>query len=92
MEHPLIFLVSSILSLINMALLVYIIISFLISFNILNRHQGLVSTVYQALERLLEPMLRPIRKHLPDLNGIDISPIVLILILRFLEYAMHYYL
>ncbi len=92
MEHPLIYLITSVISLISLALFIYIIISFLISFNILNRHQGLVSTIYQALERLFEPMLAPIRKYLPDLNGIDISPIVLILILNFLEYAIHYYL
>lgn len=90
--HPLVYLLTSVISLINLALFIYIIISLLISFNILNRHQPLVSKIYYALERLMEPMLRPIRKHLPDLNGIDVSPIVLILLLNFLEYALVFYL
>ena len=90
--HPLVFLITSILSLINIALFIYIIISLLISFNILNRNQPLVYTVYQALSRLFEPMLKPIRQYLPDLGGIDISPIVLIIFLRFFEYCIAYYL
>lgn len=90
--HPLVYLLTSLLSLVNFALIAYIIINLLISFNILNRQQPLVSKIYYALGRLLEPLLEPIRKFLPDLNGIDISPIILIIILRFLEYALVYYL
>jgi len=90
--HPLIYLLSSVLSLINIALIVYIVISLLINFNILNRHQPLVSRVEYALGRLLEPLLRPIRQMLPDMGGIDLSPIVIILLLQFLEYALVYYL
>lgn len=90
--NPIIYLLTSVISLINFALIVYIIISLLISFNILNRHQPLVAKIYYALGRLLEPMLKPIRKYLPDLNGIDISPIILILFLNFLEYALVFYL
>ena len=90
--HPLIYLVTSLISLINLALIIYIVISLLISFNILNRHQPLVSKIYYALGRLLEPLLEPIRRFLPDLNGLDVSPIVLIIGLNFLEYALIYYL
>ncbi len=90
--NPFIYLLTSIISLISFLLIVYIVISLLISFNILNRNQMLVSKVYYALGRLLEPLLEPIRKLLPDLNGLDISPILLIIILNFLEYALIYYL
>lgn len=90
--HPIVYLLSSLISLLSFVLLVYVILSLLISFNILNRHQPLVSRVYYALERLLEPLLSPIRRTLPDLGGIDISPVILILLLNFLEYAITYYL
>lgn len=89
--NPIIYLLTTIISLINLLLIVYIVISLLISFNILNRNQPLVAKIYYALGRLLEPMLEPIRKLLPDLNGIDISPIFLIIALNFLEYALVYY-
>lgn len=90
--NPFIYLLTSIISLISFLLIVYIVISLLISFNILNRNQTLVSKVYYALGRLVEPLLEPIRKALPDLNGIDISPIILIILLNFVEYALIYYL
>ncbi len=89
---PFIQLINSIISLISFALIIYIIISLLISFNILNRHQPVVAKIYYALGRLMEPMLEPIRKLLPDLGGIDISPILLILLLNFVQNALVYYL
>ena len=88
---PLLYLLSSIIWLINTALFCYVIISLLISFEILNRHQPIVSRIYYALHRLLDPLLRPIRNILPDLGGIDVSPIILILLLNFLEYTLAYY-
>ncbi len=61
------------------------ILSWLIAFDVINRHNKFVSTVGRFLWKLTEPPLRPIRKILPDLGGIDISPIILILILYFLQ-------
>lgn len=90
--NPLIYLLTTLISLLNLLLIVYVVISLLLSFNILNRNQPLVSTIYQALGRLLEPLLQPIRKLLPELNGIDVSPILLIIALNFVEYSLIYYL
>ncbi len=89
--NPIIYLLTNIIAIVNLLLFIYIIISVLISFNILNRNQMLVSKVYDALGRLFEPILAPIRKMLPDMNGIDFSPIILIIGLNFLEYALAYY-
>lgn len=90
--NPIIYLINSLIELINLALIVYIVLSLLISFNILNRNQPLVAKVYYALGRLMEPLLEPIRRFLPDLNGIDISPIILIMLLNFVQYSLAYYL
>lgn len=57
------------------------ILSWLVAFNVVNLHNGFVRTVLSTLDRLLDPMLRPIRRVLPDLGGIDLSPMVLILLL-----------
>jgi len=58
--------------------------SWLVAFGIVNRSNPYVRQVGSALERLTEPLLRPIRRFLPDLGGIDISPIVLLIGLQFL--------
>ncbi len=59
------------------------ILSWLVSFNVVNTSNRLVFTIGDFLYRLTEPALRPIRKVLPNLGGIDISPIILILALFF---------
>ncbi|MEQ8655039.1 MAG: YggT family protein [Kiloniellales bacterium] len=61
------------------------IMSWLIAFDVINRHNQIVSTIGRFLWKITEPPLRPIRKIIPDLGGIDISPIILILILYFVQ-------
>lgn len=57
------------------------IISWLVAFNVINTHNQFVRTVLTYLDRLVDPMVRPIRRFMPDLGGIDLSPAVLILLL-----------
>ena len=57
----------------------HIIMSWLINFNVLNRNQPLVWQIWTGLERLLEPIYRPIRNLLPNLGGLDLSPIIVII-------------
>lgn len=90
--HPILWLISQLISLLSMALFAWIILGLLISFNIVNRWHPVVSAIYNALSRLLEPALRPLRRLLPDLGGIDISPILLIILLNFIEKSLYYYL
>lgn len=90
--YPFIALISSVVSLINVGLFVYVILGMLISFNIVNPYQPIVQRVMFALKRLYEPMLKPIRKYMPDLGGIDISPLILFLLLNFMENSLRYYL
>ena len=57
------------------------ILSWLVAFNVINLHNRFVAGLYNFLNRVTEPLLRPIRKVLPDLGGIDLSPMVLILVI-----------
>jgi len=59
------------------------ILSWLVAFNVINTSNRFVYMVGDFLYRVTEPALRPIRRIMPDLGGIDISPIILILILQF---------
>ncbi len=82
----LIYLVNAVANLIFWALLIYIVLSWLIQFNVVNyRSNSFVRAVVDGLERLVEPMLRPIRRILPDMGGLDISPIVLLIGVEFLR-------
>jgi YggT family protein len=71
-------------------LYIYIIIasavmSWLIAFNVVNPYNQFVRSIWQALNAVTEPLLRPIRRLMPDLGGIDISPVVLILSCVFIQ-------
>ena len=61
------------------------VLSWLIAFNVVNTRNQFVSMVWDFLYRITEPALRPIRSILPNLGGIDISPVILILIIIFIE-------
>jgi YggT family protein len=90
MMNPLFMLLSMILNTYSMVLIVWIVMSWLIHFQILNRHQPLVSRLDYILYRLTDPVLRPIRRYLPPLGGIDLSPIILFMAIHFLDYTLHY--
>jgi YggT family protein len=82
----------SILTIILLILDIYIwlliaaaVLSWLIAFNVVNTRNQFVAMVVDFLYRITEPVLRPIRNVLPSLGGIDISPVVLILIIILLK-------
>lgn len=60
----------------RMFIFAHFIMSWLISFQVLNIRQPFVSQVWYALQRILEPIYAPIRRFMPDLGGIDLAPIV----------------
>ena len=89
--NPIIWLFDELIGLYTWVLMAYIIMSWLIALNIINRYQPFVSRVNYFLRQITEPVLGRIRRYIPDLGGIDISPILLIFGLRFISYALHYY-
>ena len=61
------------------------VLSWLIAFNVVNTRNQFVSMIWEFLYRITEPALGPIRRIMPNLGGIDISPVILILIIIFIE-------
>lgn len=57
-------------------MIAHIIMSWLISFQVLNLHQPIVGQIWSGLNRLLEPIYTPIRRFLPNMGAIDIAPLV----------------
>jgi YggT family protein len=88
MENPVIWLILTVLNLYFWVILITVIMSWLIAFNVINSSNPYVRQIGYALHRLTEPLLGPIRRMLPDLGGLDISPIILIFALMFLERAL----
>ncbi len=67
------------------------ILSWLIAFNVVNTRNQFIAAVGEFLYRITEPVLAPIRNRLPNLGGLDLSPIVVILIIIFLQRVIGYY-
>lgn len=66
----------------------HVIMSWLINFQVLNTRQPLVAQIWYGLNRVLEPVYRPIRNMLPNLGGVDLSPIVLLLGLEIIRIVL----
>ncbi|WP_349369049.1 YggT family protein [Salinarimonas sp.] len=77
--------IDLILGLLTWVIIGSAILSWLIAFGVVNMQNDVVRAIYDVLSRITEPLLRPIRNILPNLGGIDISPIVLLLIIFFLR-------
>lgn len=68
------------------------VLSWLVAFNVVNTRNQFVSAVAEFLYRITEPVLAPIRNIMPNLGGLDISPIIVILLIMFIERVIMYYI
>ncbi|MBI3710641.1 MAG: YggT family protein [Proteobacteria bacterium] len=78
-------LLSTLISIYIWMLIASAVMSWLVAFNVLNTHNRVVYLIGDFLYRVTEPALRPIRRFVPLLGGVDISPVVLILLLIFIR-------
>lgn len=83
--YSLIILITQIISLYTWVIIIGAVLSWLIAFNVINTQNRFVYTVVDVIYRVTEPVLGPLRRILPDLGGIDISPVVLLLLLFFAQ-------
>jgi len=70
------------LRLLSIVVIVQVVLSWLVAFNVVNLQQPFVRALYTGMDRMTEPLYRPIRKILPDFGGLDFSPIVLLLLIQ----------
>jgi len=82
--------VSYLISIIVMLVIVQFVLSLLISFNIVNRSNDFVMAVWKAVNALLDPILAPVRRLLPDTGTIDFSPLLLIVGLTVLQKILYH--
>ena len=86
-----IILISQLIEIFIWFLIAQAILSCLVAFNIVNTNNNIVSLIGNFLFKITEPLLRPIRKILPDFGGIDISPVILIILLIFFRNLLFEY-
>ena len=90
--RPIVFILIQIINLYIYLLIASAILSWLIAFNVVNTRNQFVAAVAEFLYRITEPVLAPIRSFMPNLGGLDISPIILILIIMFIQRVIAYYI
>ena len=86
------YLVLQILKLYYYVVLANVLISWLVAFNVLNTQNKFVYSILEMTYRLTDPMLNRIRRFLPNLGSLDISPVILLVLIWFIEMCMHLYI
>jgi YggT family protein len=79
---------SGLLSALSWILIIAVISSLLVSFNVINLGNDFVRQVYYALQRILDLVCAPVRRIMPDLGGIDLSPVVVLIVLGAVQRAL----
>ncbi|MBV44769.1 MAG: hypothetical protein CML87_02850 [Rhodobiaceae bacterium] len=85
------FLLDTILDLYSWLVIIAVILSWLVSFGVVNRSNQLVRMFYEASWRLTEPAFNYVRRYLPNLGGLDISPVIILLVIFFLRSFLREY-
>jgi YggT family protein len=83
--NPVHWLIDTVLELYMWVIIANVVMSWLVAFNVINTRQGIVNQIREFLWRATEPALAPIRQVLPNFGGIDVSPVVLIILIVFVR-------
>jgi YggT family protein len=89
-DHPVLWLLDAVIQLLIVILVVGVVLSWLVAFDVINMRNRFVRMVYDTTNAVMNPLLRPIRRLLPTLGGLDLSPLVLFLLLGFAQRLIHY--
>ena len=77
--------ISYLITLYTYVVIAVVIVSWLMAFGVINAYNPMVRSIWQGLNAVTEPLLRPIRNALPNMGGIDISPVILLLVCYFIQ-------
>jgi YggT family protein len=92
MIHIIFELIRAILGLISVVLIVYVVISWLYAFDVVDRRNAFIRSVWEFTSRVTDPMLRPLRRLIPPIAGVDLSVLVLLLIIWLLRDQVSWWL
>ena len=90
MLNPIAALLIEVLEIYKWVVIAAVLVSWLIVFNVINTQNGFVRSLLRFLDALTEPVFRKVRKVIPPMGGLDLSPIVVFLIIWFLQYTIEW--
>ena len=90
--NALLVLLNEIITLYLYTLFVYVVMSLLIQFQMINSYNKIINAIFRALISIHEPLLGKIRRYMPYLSGIDLSPVIVILLLSFIKNLIQDYI
>lgn len=88
MENPIVWLILQLLNLYWWIVVAAVIASWLVAFGVINLHNEIVRSIVRALNAMTEPVFRQIRRVIPAFGGLDISPIIVLIAISFLQYVI----
>ncbi len=91
MMHPILYLMDTVLSMTNSVITIWFVMSWLGALGVINVHNNTIRMILNVLEKTIEPLLTFVRRYIPTISGIDLSPIVLVLGIHVLQYTLNYY-
>jgi len=89
MGYAIAWLINTIIGLLIFLIIAQAILSWLVAFNVVNVRNRFVYNVVKFLDRITDPLLRPLRRFIPSFGGIDITPVILLLGLQFLQIVLN---
>ncbi len=90
MMNPIAYLIYTVLDLYEWVIIAAVLVSWLAAFNVINEHNNFVRTALRILYNLTEPVFRPIRKVIPPVSGLDLSPLVVVVGIEGLKYTIRW--
>jgi YggT family protein len=91
MYNPAILLVLRLIDLYTWVVIIAVVVSWLVAFGVINTFNHFARSIVQALDALTEPVFRQVRRVIPPIGGLDLSPLIVLILLEFLSYVIVYY-
>ncbi len=89
---PFIWLLLRLIDIYTWVIVIAVVMSWLVAFGVINTFNPFARSVVHFLDALTEPIFRQVRRIVPPIGGLDLSPLIVLIFLQFLSYAITYYL
>ncbi|MGD0865856.1 MAG: YggT family protein [Rhizomicrobium sp.] len=91
MYNPVVWLLLQLIDIYVWVVIIAVVMSWLVAFGVINIHNRLARSIVQALDAVTEPVFRQVRRVVPALGGLDISPLIVLIALQFVRYLLVYF-
>ncbi|HWU25423.1 MAG TPA: YggT family protein [Rhizomicrobium sp.] len=89
---PFILILLEVIDLYTWVIIIAVVVSWLVAFGVINTYNHFARTIVHALEAVTEPVFRQVRRLIPPIGGLDLSPLIVLIFLQFVTYSIKYYM